>query len=163
MCILVLCQHKCFFTDESFAFLIHSFFPSFFSSLSRHCGLHHHLFCLYSSLYLFLFSSISLQIQNFIVQLFLQSILFELWVDLLSFSVVTFFFFDFFVFISRFLGVSVRIRVRIGFHQILSNFVKIRSNSTVVIWCVCVCVWAGSNNSMLIISVVSNKLKKINK
>lgn len=36
MCILALCQHKCFFSHESFAFLIHSFFLlCFFSSSTR--------------------------------------------------------------------------------------------------------------------------------
>lgn len=95
MCILVLCQHKCFFSHESFAFLIHSFFPSFISR-SRSCSASivvfiilcfayiHHVASFYSRQFHYRFKIL-------LFNCFFHSILFELCVDLLSFSVLTFF------------------------------------------------------------------------
>lgn len=145
MCILVLCQHKCFFSHESFAFLIHSFCRPFFSlclPFVRICL--HHFTSFYSRQFHYRFKI--LLFNCFSIRFCLS------WVDLLSFSVVLSLFLFFFRFYFSYFCVCVfsvraRIRVRIEFHQ------------TILRWWYGVCELAAAN-LMLIIFVIQNKLTK---
>lgn len=140
MCILALCQHKCFFSHESFAFLIHSFFLHIFFSSTRllllvlPSTLARIIVLLHTSLTLPLFILV-----NFITDSkFYCSIVFPFdsaWVDLLSFFfVVSSFLLLLLFYFSLSFCSCARTCVRIGFHQTKSNFVIARSHSAMVIY-----------------------------
>lgn len=119
----------------------------------------YHCFAQCISLYLFLFSSISLQIQNFIVQLFFRSILLE--------SIYFRFFLLFLLFYCCFISLfhSVRVFV-IAFVLVFikQNRTRTRTSSSLAPirrwWWYMAIVATGSSNLMLTIFVIPNKLRK---